>query len=622
MSSPSTIFIPSSGGVSGTGVDNQISVWSGGSSQDGDANLTWDGSVLTAIGNILTGSVAGSPTASSDSGIQISDTTPTITLDDTDGGVDSKIVQIFNSGGTLQFQLTDDSLLSPQVFFEGNVSLVTLPIGELLVGGPATAATANGEGVIISRNTPALTFNDLDAPLDEKFWEIRMGSGDLEFWVLNDTGADVSKVLDFIRTGATANRIACSVRFDADNGLTVGTTAINAAGGSIAAGNSAANQMYWNADTMSLNVWNGSNILGGNVVPGLYLAHVQPEIVLDETDQAVDARVWTMRSLAGVLEARVDSDDRMTTENWLEVTRSTDSVSSVTFPNGDLIIGGDSLSHFTFWDATATTENIALFAGSAPDWQSMDRGFFEGSVETEPDTAPSGGLFRWVDGLGNTIAMNEAAEISEYAVPEKREWWWQANGNDTTPENVGMGASTTTGSAAQNDGATGPFIQYDTSTTINSDAGWNGSTNGIRTDWSPVMTAYIATDSAITDVRFWIGMFSGDPMGSADPALHLAAFRYDTAADGTAFWRTATKDGTTINVTTTTIAIATGTAYNLRIDARDSSSIKFYIDGVLAATHTTNLPTSSTDLDAYAELRNLTAASKFINLNKVHVSSR
>ncbi len=34
------------GGVTGSGVDNQIAAWSGASSLDGDANFTWDGSVL------------------------------------------------------------------------------------------------------------------------------------------------------------------------------------------------------------------------------------------------------------------------------------------------------------------------------------------------------------------------------------------------------------------------------------------------------------------------------------------------------------------------------------------------------------------------------------------------
>jgi hypothetical protein len=46
-------------------------------------------------------------------------------------------------------------------------------------------------------------------------------------------------------------------------------------------------------------------------------------------------------------------------------------------------------------------------------------------------------------------------------------------------------------------------------------------------------------------------------------------------------------------VTTTSVAIATGTPYTLRIDCRDSANVKFYINGTLVATHTNNLPTAT-----------------------------
>ncbi len=288
----------------------------------------------------------------------------------------------------------------------------------------------------------------------------------------------------------------------------------------------------------------------------------------------------------------------------------------------DLRVEGDSLDRLIATDASGATECVILITDTAPDLQTMDRGVYWGSVTTEPTAAPAGGAFLYVDALGNFQEMNEAAEIGELAVVERREWWWQVNANDTTAEAVGLAAPTATGSAAQNDGATGPFIQYDTSSSINSDAGWNGASTGIRADWNPVMTAYVATDAVITSVRIWVGMFSADPMGAADPSLHIAAFRYDTVADGTAFWRCVTEDGTTISVTITTIAIAVDTPYNLRIDVRDKTSIKFYINGILAATKGVNLPTTTTDLQVHAELRNLTAASRFFNLNKVHMTTK
>ncbi len=54
---------------------------------------------------------------------------------------------------------------------------------------------------------------------------------------------------------------------------------------------------------------------------------------------------------------------------------------------------GDSISHLLFLDATATTENIAVFAAAAPNWQTMDRGFFVGDTTTAPTGNPASGGF-------------------------------------------------------------------------------------------------------------------------------------------------------------------------------------------------------------------------------------
>ena len=50
-----------------------------------------------------------------------------------------------------------------------------------------------------------------------------------------------------------------------------------------------------------------------------------------------------------------------------------------------------------FTDATSTTENIALLATGAPNWQTMDRGLFIGNTETAPTGNPSSGGFMWVE---------------------------------------------------------------------------------------------------------------------------------------------------------------------------------------------------------------------------------
>ena len=74
-------------------------------------------------------------------------------------------------------------------------------------------------------------------------------------------------------------------------------------------------------------------------------------------------------------------------------------------------VEGASLTHMFFTDATAATENIALLAASAPNWQTMDRGIFIGNVSTRPTGVPTDGCFLFsadtAAGDANFYTVNE-----------------------------------------------------------------------------------------------------------------------------------------------------------------------------------------------------------------------
>jgi hypothetical protein len=59
---------------------------------------------------------------------------------------------------------------------------------------------------------------------------------------------------------------------------------------------------------------------------------------------------------------------------------------------GDLRVEGGSLTHMLFADFSTATENIALLAGAAPNFQSMDRGLAIGAATTIPTGNPASGL--------------------------------------------------------------------------------------------------------------------------------------------------------------------------------------------------------------------------------------
>lgn len=148
--------------------------------------------------------------------------------------------------------------------------------------------------------------------------------------------------------------------------------------------------------------------------------------------------------------------------------------------------------------------------------------------------------------------------------------------------------------------ASGRFVKYASGAVSGNIGGLTPAafTDWVQRRWNPDLYMRISVDdTAITTNRIWCGWVSAAMTGKDAPTTeHVAAFRYATTVDGTAFWRCVTHDGgATPTVTTTTTAIAVGGTYNLRI-AMSGSSVYFYIDGALVATHTTALPGTSTGL--------------------------
>jgi hypothetical protein len=119
--------------------------------------------------------------------------------------------------------------------------------------------------------------------------------------------------------------------------------------------------------------------------------------------------------------------------------------------------------------------------------------------------------------------------------------------------------------------------------------------------------------------RTYIGLASAD-IDSVYTGKDAALFRYEplSGVDGTVFWRCVTNDGgATPTVTTTAVAVSADTRYEFRIDATDPTSIKFWIDGALVATHTTDLPTASLIIYPLFSTEQTTAASTNILFSKL-----
>jgi hypothetical protein len=223
-----------------------------------------------------------------------------------------------------------------------------------------------------------------------------------------------------------------------------------------------------------------------------------------------------------------------------------------------------------------------------------------------------------VNSLGQLLSM-------DYPTSRSRDMAVYVNPGAATITTLGLAAAPTlTATASSADSTDGPWMNH---ATTNVSANPSGVVSAaftiLRRDWEPEYGTTIKTDpTTIANTRIWVGMFSASPDASATPAVHIAAFRYDTGADGTAFWRCVTDNASGApTVTTTTTAIAANTKYTLRIRTTNAGGghVYFYINEVLVADHTLKLPTSTQLMGYGNRIVTLTTAIRNLKWGRIEV---
>jgi hypothetical protein len=200
-----------------------------------------------------------------------------------------------------------------------------------------------------------------------------------------------------------------------------------------------------------------------------------------------------------------------------------------------------------------------------------------------------------------------------------REFAAYANASATTVATVGMAAITSSsgGAASSADAADGVWLQRLT-TGVSGTIATFATPATVRPDHVAECVVGFKTGASVADVRIWVGLLSGDPTASATPDLEAAALRYDTVADGTAFFRfysEFTGNGGSPEVTATTLAVAADTAYAVKFAVSTTAVSVYTWDALneewdLLATHASILPAATTALTLRANLTTLAAAAK------------
>jgi hypothetical protein len=227
--------------------------------------------------------------------------------------------------------------------------------------------------------------------------------------------------------------------------------------------------------------------------------------------------------------------------------------------------------------------------------------------------------------LAQQAALNLKANMSDSLPGITRQWYIQQQAGAISTIAVGMITPTINGTGTVFESATGQFINFASAAMINRDAGWISSAfTQVQRRQTPIWECRMRTGALaadLIDARIHFGLFSANPSAaSLLVATHGAEFRYATDIDGTAFWRCVTSDGTLLTTTITTTPITIDTNYVLKIDMSDTGQVVFSINGVIVATHTTNLPSLTQSLGHAETIRNISAGAHNIRLSRLFVS--
>jgi len=199
---------------------------------------------------------------------------------------------------------------------------------------------------------------------------------------------------------------------------------------------------------------------------------------------------------------------------------------------------------------------------------------------------------------------------------------WMKDPGGTTMQNLGFPAlPTVLGTASSADVTERPLNAYTSAGAIGDRCGIEAAAfTYLRRSYLPRVRIACRTGTTNTNCRIWIGLANASLAGVGAPTTqHVAAFRYDTALDGTAFLRTVTCDGAgTPTVNPTSIAIANGTNLVCFIEPR-AGDVRFWVNGTLVRTETATLPGNTTSMSPFAYIEALDAVAKNFRVGDVEL---
>lgn len=202
---------------------------------------------------------------------------------------------------------------------------------------------------------------------------------------------------------------------------------------------------------------------------------------------------------------------------------------------------------------------------------------------------------------------------------------WTIDSTNTTPQAYGTGTCSVQGTPTSTDPTSSRLrnVSYVSAATTGSDAGVFGNTNNFFLSHDLRIIVWAGVDT-LTNIRFAVGITTsiGNILGGDDGANgECAWFRYSTNAGDTT-WKCLTSNDTAGGPTITDTGITVTTGTKIFEIHKTASEIKFFLDNVLVATHTTDIPDNSATCNVLARARTLANAAATVHFVQASILTR
>lgn len=200
--------------------------------------------------------------------------------------------------------------------------------------------------------------------------------------------------------------------------------------------------------------------------------------------------------------------------------------------------------------------------------------------------------------------------------------WWLINAAANAYQSVGAGSISTNGTLALSNEADSTYVNNTTAAVANSIGGLvSGVFNLVRTAHIPTFEAVIRTGPNITNLRFWIGLFSAAPTNVDDlstASIQGLGFRFSTVAGDTG-WKGCASNGSTQSISNLSGTVEADTRYALQIRYKDGKPY-FSVNSGTQYSLSTNLPAETTQLGFAVRVFTTNAAAKSLKISRIYCS--